>query len=67
MMFVPVPAGSWGLGPSLLFLLGVAVGVPLIDWWFGRDERRALTPDEVMERRKAEAFTRALVDAAKRR
>jgi hypothetical protein len=64
-MIVPTPAGSWGLGPALLYLIGLVVALA----WFGVSgprRPREPTPEERAEQRKRAKFD-SLMKAGSRR
>ncbi len=73
-MIVPVPSGHWGIGPTLVYV----VGIFCILFWLAWDEdageranarevQRADAERKASEQRKADRFTQLLIEAAQER
>lgn len=69
-IIIPVASGSWGIGPSLLYLVGmVGILIWLVATTPRMPRRRDMEADRLrdIERQKEETFTRLLIEAAQER
>jgi hypothetical protein len=65
---IQMPAGNWGLGPSLLYLFGMVGVLCVMAWNSHKDQpKRRQSDEELLEEQKRAVFTRLMIDAAKER
>ena len=60
---IPVPSGNWSIGPSLLYLFSVIGILIYLAITAPREPKKGPTPEQLSEKRKQEAFYKALMDA----